>query len=330
MRGAIAVAFSCAVLAATGISEASECNGNRAALGTGRVIGIDPAEHGRIGKMNYAQSLPLDDREVVLTFDDGPLPPYTNRVLETLASHCTLATFFMVGKMAKDFPGLVRRTYLAGHTIATHSQTHPFNMQQLPAAEARKEIEDGIASIAAALGDERALAPFFRFPGFGRTAEAETYLAARGLMVWSADFPADDWTRISAKEVLARALERLERHGKGVLLLHDIQPATVLALPELLQELQKRQFRIVHAVPAGAGRPNTIAGLQQWVRAAALQALPLPRPRPVSLQALPLQALPLQALPLQALPLQALPLPRPRLPAPHEVAGAAPRPAPAP
>src|SRR5438477_497692 len=85
-----------------------------------------------------------------------------------------------------------------------------------------------------ALGDERALGPFFRFPGLGRSRAVEAYLASRGLMAWSADFVADDWTHISAQQVLHRALARLEERRKGVLLLHDIQPATALMLPQLL------------------------------------------------------------------------------------------------
>lgn len=283
MRCAIAVAFSHAFLVATGIADAGECKGNPAAIGTSRVITIDPTEHGRIGKMNYAETLPLEDHEVVLTFDDGPLSPYTNRILDTLALHCVKATFFVVGRMANNFPRLLRRAYGEGHTIASHSQNHPLKMQQLSAADAEKEIEDGMASIVTALGDAQALAPFFRFPGFGRTAEVEEYLASRGIMVWSADFPADDWTRISAKQVLARALDRLERHGRGVLLLHDIQPATALALPEFLQELKKRHYRIVHVVPAGPERPKTITEPQQWVMHAPPNQV-LPPRRPASLE----------------------------------------------
>jgi hypothetical protein len=114
------------------------------------------------------------------------------------------------------------------------------------------------------LGDEKAVAPFFRFPGLGRTNDVEDYLASRGLMAWSADFPADDWRRISANEVLHRALRRLEAHGKGVLLLHDIQPATALALPTLLHELKARGYRIVHVVPATADRPKTFTTASQW------------------------------------------------------------------
>jgi peptidoglycan/xylan/chitin deacetylase (PgdA/CDA1 family) len=253
------------VLAGTCVSAlAADCPGNPDALGTSRVIVVDPAEHSRIGSMQYHESLPLADKEVVLTFDDGPVPPSSNRVLEILATECVKATFFMVGRQARAFPDMVRRVYNEGHTVASHSQNHPriFTRLALPAAE--NEIEQGRASVAAALGDERALAPFFRFPGLGRSNAIEEYLAAHGIMTWSADFLADDWRHINAQQVLARALDRLDRKGKGVLLLHDIHPRTALALPALLRALKARGYRIVHVVPAGLDRPKTVAPPEAW------------------------------------------------------------------
>jgi peptidoglycan/xylan/chitin deacetylase (PgdA/CDA1 family) len=128
--------------------------------------------------------------------------------------------------MAKAHPELVRRAYQEGHTIGTHSMNHPYPFRAQGLERSRAEIDGGIAATATALGKPKELAPFFRFPGLGRTDPVEGYLASRGLMVWSADFPADDWKRISASEIVHRALRRLEAKGKGVLLLHDIHPAT--------------------------------------------------------------------------------------------------------
>jgi len=251
--------------AAAAAAAPADCPGNPDALGTSRVLTVDPSEHRRIGTMQYPESLPLADKEVVLTFDDGPLPPYSTRILETLASECVKATFFMVGRQAQAYPAMVRHAYNEGHTIASHSQSHPLIFTRLPAAAAEREIDLGMASVSAALGDPKALAPFFRFPGLGRSQAIESYLASKNMMVWSADFPADDWTRISAQQVLARALERLEHKGKGVLLLHDIQPATALMLPTLLRELKARGYHIVQVVPSGVDRPKTVTEPEQWV-----------------------------------------------------------------
>ena len=252
----------------TGLSSAAiaaDCPGHPDAIGTSRTLVVDPAEHARIGTMQYHETLPLEDHEVVLTFDDGPLPPYSKRILEILNSQCVKATYFIIGRMARAYPEVVREVYAAGHTVGTHSQNHPYTFPRMTLAKAQAEVDAGIDSVAAALGDPNQIAPFFRIPGLSRGAVIEQYLASKSIMTWSADFPADDWRHISAGEVMHRALSRLEAHGKGVLLLHDIQPATALALPGLLRELKKRGYRIVHVVPASATLPKTPTVAAQWL-----------------------------------------------------------------
>jgi peptidoglycan/xylan/chitin deacetylase (PgdA/CDA1 family) len=245
-------------------ASAAECPGNPNALGTSRTLVVDPREHPRIGTMQYAETLPLQDHEVVLTFDDGPLPPHSTQVLDILAAQCVKATFFIIGRMAREFPEGVRRVRDAGHSIGTHSQNHPLSMDRMPIERARQEIDDGIAATTAALGDSGSLAPFFRIPGLLRAQAVEDYLASKGIQTWSADFPADDWHRISPARVYDLAMKRLEAKGKGILLLHDIQPRTVAALPQILNELKARGYRIVHVVPATPELPKTPTEPQQW------------------------------------------------------------------
>lgn len=254
-----------ALLAVAGTAHAADCPGNPNAIGISRTIAVDPAEHPRLGTMQYKETLPLNDHEVVLTFDDGPLPPYTNRVLQTLEAECVKATFFIVGEQAKANPAMVRRIYNEGHTIGTHSQTHPLHLNRMSASRGDQEIDEGIASVKAALGDPKALAPFFRVPGLNGSAAIDEHLRALNIATWSADFPADDWKHIGAAEVMHRALSRLEAKGRGILLLHDIQPATALALPWLLKGLKKRGYHIVHVVPATPDRPKTVTEPDQWV-----------------------------------------------------------------
>lgn len=244
-------------------SPAPACSASGDILGTSRTIAVDPAEHRLIGTMQYRETLPLREGEVVLTFDDGPLPPYTERVLDALDAQCVKATFFIVGRMARAYPAAVRDIAARGHTIGTHSQNHPFSFGSLAEARMAQEIDSGIAATRAAL-EGAPIAPFFRIPGLARSDRAEDALAARGLMAWSADFPADDWRRISASEVRRRALQRLKAKGKGVLLLHDIQPATALALPELLAELKAEGFRVVHVIAADADHPKTPTLMADW------------------------------------------------------------------
>lgn len=246
-------------------ARADGCPGNPDALGTSRTLVIDPTEHTKIGTMQYGETLPLKDHEVVLTFDDGPLPPHSNQVLQTLASECVKATFFIIGRMAHQFPDGVRRVRDAGHTIGTHSENHPLSFNRMPLERAMQEINDGIDHTAAALGDPNAVAPFFRIPGLLRAEGVEEYLASKGIMTWSADFPADDWRHISSAQVLHLALSRIEAKGKGVLLLHDIQGRTAAMLPTLLRELKARGYRIVHVVPATPDRPKTPTEPRDWL-----------------------------------------------------------------
>ena len=111
----------CVAAALGGTAQATEtCPGNPDALGVSRVITVTPSDYARLGQMQYRHTLPLRDREVVLTFDDGPLPPYSNRVLAALAHQCVKATFFMVGRMAAAYPEMVRLTAELGHTTATY------------------------------------------------------------------------------------------------------------------------------------------------------------------------------------------------------------------
>jgi hypothetical protein len=184
------------------------------------------------------------------------------------------ATYFLIGQNARSYPEMVRQIHAAGHTIGTHSQNHPLSFQRMPIAKAQREIDDGIASVTAALGDPAELAPFFRIPGLLRADGVEKYLASRQLITWSADFPADDWRHISAAEVMKRALTRLEAKGRGVLLLHDMQPATVMMLPALLHELKRRNYRIVQVVPATPTLAKTPTTPEQWVMKGGHERMP--------------------------------------------------------
>jgi peptidoglycan/xylan/chitin deacetylase (PgdA/CDA1 family) len=234
------------------------------ALGTSRTLVVDAKEHPLIGSMQYRETLPLDDGEVVLTFDDGPLPKYSYQILEILAAQCVKATFFTVGRMAQASPEGVRKLRDAGHTVATHTQSHPYAMSRLSMDRAKAEIDGGIASVTAALGEGAVISPFFRIPGLSRNDGIEQYAREKGLQVWSTDFLADDWRSVSSKRVHDLAMQRLAAKGKGILLLHDIQPRTVAALPKILQDLKAGGYRIVHVVPATPENPATPTDPQQW------------------------------------------------------------------
>ena len=181
-------------------------------------------------------------RRSYFTFDDGPLP-------RSRHSHaqCVKATFFLIGEMARAHPSTARRIFAEGHTVGTHNEDHPVRFGKLPRSLVEWEIDKGILDVGLALGDARQVAPFFRVPGLARSDVIESELAARVLVGFGSDSVADDWHhRISPKKIIALAMNRLKARGKGILLLHDIHPATVAALPGLLKELRQRG---VHVVP---------------------------------------------------------------------------------
>jgi len=254
------------LLAASTSAFAGSCPGNPDAIGTSRTITVDPKTLPQIGTMQYAETLPLQDHEVVITFDDGPLPPYTTRILDILAENCVKVDYFLVGSMAREFPDVVRRIYNSGHVIGTHSLHHPFTFNRMDDAQLEAEVEGGIAAVENAVGDARAVAPFFRIPGLLRSKETDAYLGSKSLSVFSADEVADDWRRgITPKKIVALAMKRLnKKNHRGVLLLHDIHPATVMALPMLLKELKENGYKIVQAVPMG----ERLASVPEWEPAA--------------------------------------------------------------
>jgi peptidoglycan/xylan/chitin deacetylase (PgdA/CDA1 family) len=235
---------------------AEDCPGNPQALGTSRVLEVDAAATPRVGRKQFEQTLPLQPKEVVLTFDDGPWPATTPRVLDALKHECVRATFFLIGKNAAAAPALVRREQAEGHTVASHTWSHPMLDRRYPES-AEGEIERGIEAVDAALGPRNAPAPatrFFRFPGFASTPALLDRLARRGIVVFGADLWASDWDPMTPSRELRLVFDRLEAADHGIILLHDTKTATAAMLPAFLRALKIRGYRIVRAVPATAAR----------------------------------------------------------------------------
>jgi peptidoglycan/xylan/chitin deacetylase (PgdA/CDA1 family) len=225
------------------------------ALGTSRTLGVDVTATPRVGLQSFPQTLPLADHEVVLTFDDGPWPPTTKRVLAALAEECVKATFFLIGRSALEHPELVRQIAAAGHTVGTHTWSHPSLMRIKPEAAA-KEIDHGISAVEKVLhGVETTTpsTPFFRFPGFESTPASLDLLQSRGIVVFGADFWASDWIKMTPKQELNLITSRLESAGKGIILFHDTKSWTAAMLPAFLRYLQENDYHVVHIIPAKPG-----------------------------------------------------------------------------
>jgi peptidoglycan-N-acetylglucosamine deacetylase len=213
-------------------------------LGTSRTMVVPGKDGIRIGTKSYAQSLPLADGEVVLTFDDGPFPATTNLIIDSLAREQVKATFFMIGRNARENREIVRRIGAQGHTIANHTMNHKW-LSKLRLIDGLREIDEGQDAIQQALG--KAIAPHFRFPGFLDTPELLAELAQKNIAVWGTDIWASDWTPMSPEQQLRLVMARLQQRKKGILLFHDIKAQTAQMMPSFLRALKAGGYRVVQA-----------------------------------------------------------------------------------
>jgi peptidoglycan/xylan/chitin deacetylase (PgdA/CDA1 family) len=253
----LAVSLGAALVAATMWSveaRATPCP-NKDALGTSRILTVDAASTPRVGLKNFPQTLPLEDHEVVLTFDDGPWPPTTPKVLAALAHECVHATFFLIGKPASEHPELARRIAAEGHTIGHHTWTH-FSLAQMKPEDAVDQINHGISAVEMALhgvATTTPSTPFFRFPGFESTQATLDLLQSRGIVVFGADLWASDWNPMTPQQELKLLTDRLKAVGRGIILLHDPKRHTAAMLPSFLRYLKENHYHVVHLVPAVPG-----------------------------------------------------------------------------
>jgi peptidoglycan-N-acetylglucosamine deacetylase len=250
------LAFALIIALAPAVAVAESCPGNPQALGTAREMQVDVKGAPRIGRKQFPSTLPLHDKELVLTFDDGPWPGTTSRVLDALKSECVRATFFLLGRNVSAHPELARRALAEGHSMGHHSYSHPL-LNHMSLARAESDIDRGIAADEFALYGARRTqptTPFFRFPGFASNTALLDRMNERGLVVFGADVWASDWVTMTPGSELHLILSRIEQVGRGIVLFHDTKAQTAQMLPAFLRELKKRDYRVVHVVPAGS--PN--------------------------------------------------------------------------
>jgi len=240
---------------------------NPDAIGLSRVVEIDTTGGPAFGTEHFKQYDFLRDKEVVLTFDDGPWPKNTVMVLKALKDNCIKATFFEIGEHATWHPELTREVVAAGMTVGTHTWSHK-DLAKNPYAKdielAKQEIEMGVSAVqmAAAGGP---IAPFFRFPDLQQPPDLMAYLGTRNIGTFSTDIDTFDFKLHKPQDVIKSAMTKLAKNGKGILLMHDFQHNTAVALPELLRQLKDGGYKIVHMVPKEP--VTTLAKYDDMVRA---------------------------------------------------------------
>jgi peptidoglycan/xylan/chitin deacetylase (PgdA/CDA1 family) len=230
------------------------CPGNPNALGVSRVVEVDTTGGPGFGAEHFKGMDFLRPGEVVLTFDDGPWPNNTPKVLAALARHCTKAIFFPIGLHATYEPDLLKQVAAAGHTVGSHTWCHQNlsktkgsclinGKRQVVEYNFKDEIEKGISAVSWALGGP--IAPFFRFPALQQPPEAITYLGTRNIGIFSADFDSFDFKMHRPEQVRQSVMTKLQKHGKGIILMHDFQHATADAIGQILDDLKAGGYRVV-------------------------------------------------------------------------------------
>ncbi len=242
---AIAVILGASGAAGAAWAEATCADPGRA-LGVERVVEIDASTgplYGEISVLQREESF-LKPREVVLTFDDGPMPWITKSILDTLDQFCTKATFFSVGRMAIAYPASIKDVLARGHTLGAHTWSHPLNMKRRGLDRAIDEIERGFSAIAMAA--EQPIAPFFRFPGLSDSDPMMAHLQSRGIAAFTVDVVSNDSYIGSADRLATYTLSQIDKRQGGIVLFHDIKSATAKALPVILAELKRQGYKVVH------------------------------------------------------------------------------------
>jgi peptidoglycan/xylan/chitin deacetylase (PgdA/CDA1 family) len=249
---------------------------NPNALGVSRVVEIDTTGGPGFGFEHFKAYDFLKDHEIVLTFDDGPWPGNTPAVLKALADQCTKAVFFPIGKHAGWHPEILKQVAAAGHTVGSHTWSHK-DLSKLNEQDGKDEIEKGIAAVSIALGN-KPVNPFFRFPALRHPPELVKYLGERNVGIFSTDMDSFDFKLRKPEQVVKSVMAKLQKHGKGIVLMHDFQKATSEAVPQLLAELKAGGYKIVHMK---ARAP--VASLPQYDEELLKEAkLPTVSTRPVS------------------------------------------------
>ncbi len=227
-------------------AEAACRHGN--GIGVSRTVFLNTNGGARFGSSHGGHRNFLRKKEVVLTFDDGPVPGKTAKVLAALERHCTKATFFMVGRMAANNPRLVKQVLARGHTVGVHSYSHR-NLGQTNAKAAIQDVHRAIKAIHRAAG--RTTTAFFRFPYLSENRSVNSMLKQRNYGVFAVDVDSKDYKISNPSTLVNRVMSELNRKGKGIILMHDIQNVTANGLDQLLTRLDKAGYRIVHIRGSG-------------------------------------------------------------------------------
>ncbi|PZM16959.1 polysaccharide deacetylase family protein [Rhizobium tubonense] len=196
---------------------------------------------GRTMTVSSLHDIQLADKEVILTFDDGPMPGKTDRILATLDQFGVKAAFMMVGEMAAAHPEIAKRVLADGDTIGSHTYRHP-DLDKMSFDLAVAEIEHGETAVSKAVGTD---VNFFRFPYLADSKRLRAAVAMRDMVVMDVDIDSKDYFSIKPAAVMQRTMDLLHKRGRGIILMHDIHQRTAAMLPTLLTRLENEGYKVV-------------------------------------------------------------------------------------
>ncbi|KQV11256.1 polysaccharide deacetylase [Rhizobium sp. Root1203] len=196
---------------------------------------------GRTLTISSLNELRLQDKEVILSFDDGPIPGRTDRVLATLDEFGVKGAFMMVGEMAALHPALARKVAIDGNAIGSHTYKHD-NLASLTFDMAMAEVTRGEAAVTKATGVD---VNFFRFPYLADSHKLRAAVAMRDMVVMDVDIDTKDYFSVSPANVTKRTMDLLHKRGRGIILMHDIHNRTATMLPTLLSRLEAEGYQVV-------------------------------------------------------------------------------------
>lgn len=201
---------------------------------------IDPYNKIKTAPMSHhvkaTERDPTGKMLVALTFDDGPSPENTPRLLDILTEKDVSATFFMLGFMARDNPGIVQRVARERHDVASHTMYHQ-NLVNLSPAAAEADINEANATFNAILGHGSA----YTRPPYGNINGVVANSIKTPMVLWSVD--TEDWRNKDPNAIIATTMS--EVHDGAIILMHDIYPSSVDTIPALVDTLRRAGYEFV-------------------------------------------------------------------------------------
>lgn len=216
---------------------------------------------GRTLEVSSLADLKLQDKEVILSFDDGPIPGRTDKVLAILDQFGVKGAFMMVGKMAEMHPALARKVAVDGNTIGSHTYDHA-NLSLLDFDAAMAEVIKGELAVTKATGTD---VSFFRFPYLAESHRLRAAIAMRDMVVMDVDIDSKDYFNTTPVSVTQRTMDLLHKRGRGIILMHDIHKRTATMLPTLLSKLEAEGYKVVTLKFKKTPAPNNVLASADFV-----------------------------------------------------------------